>query len=131
AGLEDVDRELVVELPVGDPVRSLCDPLRLLSVEEPELRVHPRGGGFDPAEPAGNVDGDRLAGDGKVADRLAGLSTPQLLLGDHATESSSRALANSSSQLVSLTRGRPSGSPSLRSCSSIACQPAYSMKSAP
>src|SRR5207248_616936 len=88
-----------------------------------------RGGSLDPAEPARDVERDGLAGDREVVDRLAGLPAPELL--GHATESSSRAFVSSSSQLVSLTRGRPRGAPSPRSCSSIACQPAYSTKSRP
>src|SRR3712207_8089678 len=50
AGLEDVDRELVVELAGRDAVAGGRDPLRLLRVEQPQLRVHARGGGLDPAE---------------------------------------------------------------------------------
>ena len=52
AGLEDVDRELVVELARGDPVAGGGDPLGLVGVEQAELGVHARGGGLDPAEPA-------------------------------------------------------------------------------
>src|SRR5262249_35047670 len=72
-----------------------------------------------------------LPGAGDVVARLLGPPAPELPLDLHVPESSSRALASSSSQLVSLTRGRPTGSPSERSCSSIACQPAYSTKSTP
>src|SRR5581483_10410294 len=128
AGLEDVDRELVVELAVRDPICRLRDPLRLLGVEQAELRVHARGRRFDPAEPACDVNRDRLARHGEVVDRLAGLPAPEL---GHTTESSERAFASSSSQLVSFTRGRPRGAPRPRSCSSIACHPAYSTKSTP
>ena len=52
AGLEDVDRELVVELAARDPVAGRGDPLGLLGVEQPELGVDARRGGLDPAEPA-------------------------------------------------------------------------------
>src|SRR5581483_10013373 len=71
AGLEDVDRELVVELPGRDAVGGGGDPLRLVGVEEAELAVHARGGGLDASEPAGDGRRNRLAGDGKVAHRLA------------------------------------------------------------
>ena len=49
----------------------------------------------------------------------------------HGLDSSARAFSSSSSQLVSLTRGRPCGSPRPRSCRSIASQPAYSTNSMP
>ena len=39
-GLEDVDRELVVELARGDPISGRGDPLGKLGVEKPEVRVH-------------------------------------------------------------------------------------------
>src|SRR5207237_9904421 len=107
------------------------DPLRLVGVEWPELRGDARRRCLDPPEPTGDVDGNRLAGDREVVDRLAGLGPPELLSSRHRTESSARALASRSSQLVSLTRGLPRGSPSARSCSSIACQPAYSTKPTP
>ena len=38
-----------------------------------------RGGGLDAAEPASDRRRDRLAGDGEVVDRLAGLAAPELL----------------------------------------------------
>jgi hypothetical protein len=80
AGLEDVDRELVVELAGRDPVGGGRDPLRLVAVEEPELAVHARGGGLDPAEPARDGSRDRPAGDREVFDCLAGFHPPELPL---------------------------------------------------
>ena len=77
-GLEDVDRELVVELARGDAVAGSRDALRLVGVEQPELGVHPCGCSLEPAEPARDGRRDRLAGDGEVGDRLAGLASPQL-----------------------------------------------------
>ena len=79
AGLEDVDRELVVELAGGDPVARGGDALREVGVEQPEVGVHTRGGGLDPAEPVRDGDGNRLAGDGEVRDGLGGLAAPELL----------------------------------------------------
>ncbi len=79
AGLEDVDRELVVELARSDPVCRRGDPLSLVAVEQPEVGVHPCRRGLDAAEPARNGRRDRLARDGKVLDRLAGLHAPELL----------------------------------------------------
>ena len=78
AGLEDVDRELVVELAGGDAVAGCGDPLRLVGVEQAELGVRARGGGLDPAEPAGHGDGNRLTGDGEVVHGLARLGAPEL-----------------------------------------------------
>ena len=80
AGLEDVDRELVVVLAVRDRVAGGGDPLRLVRIEQPELGVRPRRGGLDPAEPARDGHRNRLAGDGEVSDRLARLASPQLPL---------------------------------------------------
>jgi hypothetical protein len=78
--VEDVDRELVVELAVGDAVGGRGDPLRDFTVEQFELGVDPRRGALDPAQPAHDGDGDRLTGDREVADRLGGLAPPQLLV---------------------------------------------------
>ena len=50
-GLEDVDRELVVELARRDPVGGRGDALRHVGVEQAELGVDARSGGLDPAEP--------------------------------------------------------------------------------
>ena len=100
---------------------------RLVGVEQAELAVHARGGGLDPAEPARDGGGDRLAGDGEVGDRLAGLAAPQLGAGAVSVTSWRLARAAGLQQLVpavSFTRGRPSGSPAARSAASIACQPA-------
>ena len=78
AGLEDVDRKLVVELAGRDALGCGGDALGLVRVEEAELRVHPCRGTLDPAEPACDGCGDRLAGDREVGDRLAGLAAPEL-----------------------------------------------------
>ena len=66
--------------PCGDRVAGGGDPLRLLGVEQPELGVHARRGGLDPPEPARDGHRNRLAGDGKVRDRLARLAAPELAL---------------------------------------------------
>ena len=74
--------------PCGDRVAGGGDPLGLLGVEQAEVGVRTRGGGLDPAEPAGDGDRDRLAGDGKVRDRLPRLAAPKLALdlGAHGAE---------------------------------------------
>jgi hypothetical protein len=61
AGLEDVDRELVVVLAARDRVAGSGDPLRLAGIEQPEPGVHARGGGLDPSEPARHGHRNRLA----------------------------------------------------------------------
>ena len=78
AGLEDVDRELVVELARGDAVGGGGDPLGLVGVEQAEVGVHASSGSLDPAQPARDGSGNRLPGDGEVLDRLARLSSPKL-----------------------------------------------------
>ena len=80
AGLEDVDRELIVELARGDAVAGGCDAHRLVGIEQSELSVHAGGSGLDPAEPARDGSRDRLSGDGEVRDRLARLASPELLM---------------------------------------------------
>ena len=78
AGLEDVDRELVVVLAARDRIAGDCNPLCFLGVEQPELGVRSGGGGLDPAQPARNGHRDRLAGNLEVANRLARFASPQL-----------------------------------------------------
>ena len=53
AGLEDVDRELVVELARGDLLGRGGDPLGLVGVEQPELGVHAGGSALDAARASG------------------------------------------------------------------------------
>jgi hypothetical protein len=50
AGLEDVDRELVVPLSLGDVGGGLRDGLRHVGVEHAQLAVHLRGHGLDQTE---------------------------------------------------------------------------------
>jgi hypothetical protein len=79
AGLEDVDRKLVVVATVGDLVRGLGDPLGEACVEQAELGVGARGRRLEPAEPPDHRHGQGLARDREVVDRLAGLPAPELL----------------------------------------------------
>ena len=79
AGLEDVDRELVVELAGGDAVAGGGDALGHLGVEQPEIGIRACGGGLDPAEPVRDRGRNRLTRDGEIGDRLVGLASPQLL----------------------------------------------------
>ena len=76
-GLEDIDRELVVVLAGGDLVGGRGDALAEIGVEEAKLGIHPRRRRLDPPQPMDDRHRDRLAGDGKVGDRLRGLLTPQ------------------------------------------------------
>ncbi len=78
AGLEDVDRELVVVLALGDRIAGGGNPLRLLGIEQPERGVRPSRSGLDPAEPARDGNRNRLAGDGEVPDGFPRLAAPEL-----------------------------------------------------
>ncbi len=49
AGLEDVDRELVVVLALADRDAGRRDPLSEVGVEQAQLAVHFSRGGLDPA----------------------------------------------------------------------------------
>ena len=80
AGLEDVDRELVVVLAVGDRVAGLGDPLGEVGVEHAELAVGRRRRRLEPAQPADHRHRHPLAGDREVVDGLGGLATPELLV---------------------------------------------------
>ena len=79
AGLEHVDRELVIVAALGHLVARAPDSLRQLGVQEPELAVHARGGGLDAAQPVQHRGRHPLAGDGKVLHCLACLHAPELL----------------------------------------------------
>ena len=76
AGLEDVDRELVVELALRDAVSGGGDAIREVAIEQLEVGVRPRRGGLDATEPARDGDRDGLAGDGEVRHGLVGLTAP-------------------------------------------------------
>jgi hypothetical protein len=78
AGLEDVDRELVVVLSLRDGVARARDPLGELGVQVAELRIDASRGGLDAAQPVDDRSGDRMPGDLEVLDRLARLAPPEL-----------------------------------------------------
>src|SRR5262249_4886076 len=89
-GLENVDRKLVVQFARGDAVSRGRDPFGLVRIEQPELRVYPGCGRFDPAQPAGDGRRDRLTRHLKVLYCFARLASPELLLRfylGHAVES--------------------------------------------
>ena len=77
AGLEDVDRELVVVLARRHRVAGGRDPLADRGVEQAELGVDPRRGGLDPPQPAHDGDRNGLPGD-EIGGRLAGLLAQEL-----------------------------------------------------
>ena len=79
AGLEDVDRELVVVLAGADRLAGGGDALGEILVEQAQLAVDLGRGGLDPAQPADHGHRHRLAGDGEVVDGFGGLATPELL----------------------------------------------------
>src|SRR3954454_18124419 len=76
--LEHVDRELVVELARCNPVAAGAHALRLLVVEQPELRVDTRSGRLDAAEPPRNGGRNRLPRDREGRDRLTRFVAPKL-----------------------------------------------------
>jgi hypothetical protein len=81
AGLEHVDRELVVVVAARDPVGGAGDPLGQRRVEQSEVGVGARRRALDAAEAAHDRDGHALAGHGEVRHRLRRLAAPQLLGG--------------------------------------------------
>ena len=74
--VENVDRELVVELAVRDAVGGGGDPVGLLAVEQAEVGVHVRRGTLDPAEPARDQRRIGSPETGKLATAFA-VSPPQ------------------------------------------------------
>ena len=83
AGLEDIDRELVVVLALGDCGARRGDPLGQLGVEEAQLGVGLRRCGLDAAEPADHRHRHPLARDREVVDGLGRLAAPELLAQIH------------------------------------------------
>ena len=82
AGLEDVDRELVVVLAVGDRLAGGADPLGDVAVEQAEGAVGFRRRALDPAQPAHHRHRHALARNREVVDGFGGLATPELLSQD-------------------------------------------------
>ncbi len=80
ARLEDVYRELVIELPVCDTVRGSRDAFGVTGVEQAEFGVDARRRCLDPTEPTDHRNRNRLAGDREVPDGLGGLAAPELLM---------------------------------------------------
>src|SRR5690606_19712876 len=66
--LDHADRELVVELPVDDPLRGAVDQVRALGIQHPDLLVGTGAGLLDHREPADQIriDRDRPLGDREV-----------------------------------------------------------------
>ena len=94
AGLEHVDRELIVELASCDPVACRRDALSDVRIKQSKVGVHASCRSLDPPEPTCNGGGDGLAGNGEVRYRLLRLCAPESLrLGRfrHDSESSSGA----------------------------------------
>ena len=77
AGLEDVDRELVVVLAVGDLGGRGDDRVGLLGVEQAEVLVHLRAGALQQAERADLGALQRPERDREVLHRPLGLRAPQ------------------------------------------------------
>ena len=79
AGLEDVDRELVVVLAGGDLVAGLGDRVGNPLVEPGDLGVGPGRSGLDPAEPANHRYGDLVPRDREVVYRFVSFRAPELV----------------------------------------------------
>jgi hypothetical protein len=77
ARLEDVDRELVVVLSLGDRVAGRSDSLGQLGVQQPKAGVRARRRCLDPPEPPDDRHRHGLARHREVLDGLARLATPQ------------------------------------------------------
>jgi hypothetical protein len=78
AGLEDVDRELIVVLAGSHGRRGSGHATGDLAVEQAELTVDLGGGGLDAPQPPDHGHGDPLARDDEVGHRLARLLAPEL-----------------------------------------------------
>src|SRR3954451_665737 len=78
AGLEDVDRELVVVAAVCDLVTGGSNALGEIAVEQAEVRVDARGGRLDAAEPADDRHRDRVPAHREVGYGFLGLAAPEL-----------------------------------------------------
>ena len=76
AGLEGIDRELVVVLALGDLVAGTGDALGEVGVQQAQLGVHARGRGLDAPEPVDDLVVHRVARDREVLDRLGRLRPP-------------------------------------------------------
>ena len=96
AGLEDVDRELVVELACRDAIAGGGDALCHLRIEQAQIRVRAGGRGLDPAEPVRDGGGNGLTRDGEVGHGLVGLGPPQLLRAHCSSLASSQGQASAS-----------------------------------
>ena len=80
AGLEDVDRELLVVLAGGDLRGGLLDARGAAFGEQAKFAVDGGGGALDARQPVDDGDRHCLPGDREVLYRLGGLPAPQLLV---------------------------------------------------
>src|SRR6185437_11968877 len=79
--LEDVDREVLVELACGDALRGLADRRSLRGLEVLEIEVRIGGGGLDQTERANEFARQRQARDREIVHRALGLRAPQCVCG--------------------------------------------------
>src|SRR5690606_19702592 len=77
AGLPHDQREVLVELPVGNFPGSPGDRLGQPWLEQPEPRVDPRGGALDDPERADHAGRHALPADTEVLEAALGLRAPQ------------------------------------------------------
>ena len=78
AGLEDVDRELLVVAAVCDLGGGGGDALSHGRVDQAQIGIHLGGGALDPAEPVNHRQRHALTRDLEVGDRLGRLAAPEL-----------------------------------------------------
>ena len=74
AGLENIEREMLVELALDDFLRGLHDERAALGIEQPEIVVRLRGGPFDQTKRADERPRKTLAADRKIQDGALGRS---------------------------------------------------------
>ena len=82
AGLPDQQREMLVELAVGDVLRHRDDRLGAPGVERAEIAVDLGGRALDQAERAHDFDRHAFAADAEIMQRALGLRAPELVGGD-------------------------------------------------
>ncbi len=82
SGLEDVDREMVVVVAVGNLLRGLDDGGSNVVVQQAEPRVGLRCGGLDQAQRADEGARQAQAADGKIIHGPLGLGAPQCVGGN-------------------------------------------------
>ena len=82
AGLPDQQREMLVELAVGDVLRHRDDGPGAPGVERAEIAVDLGRGALDQAERVHDLDRHAFAADAEIVQRALGLRAPEFVGGD-------------------------------------------------